>query len=117
MFNLIGNQNGDTKKNKKPINASFKLGRNSLKLKQSASGSFTIGDTTQIGIDDYDASNLDFEKFRNAYPWKGVYLPENVDRSLENVRRLFKIYFKLIFLFFFQIFSLVIRHFVLTWYT
>lgn len=85
LFNFIGNHNStDSKKNKKPINASFKLGKNSLKVKQMSSRTSSDDSTIQSPAED-DASNLDFEKFRNAYPWKGVYLPENVDRSLENV--------------------------------
>ena len=30
--------------------------------------------------------SVEFENFSSSYPWIGLHIPENVDRSLENVR-------------------------------
>lgn len=29
--------------------------------------------------------SLEFERFNNTYPWQGLDIPENIDKSLENV--------------------------------
>ncbi len=59
-------------------------------MRKSSSCENTIGYShtrldSDIKLND-DEYSIDYEKFKQKYPWQGLQVPENVDKSLEKVR-------------------------------